>query len=107
MSNTNSFRLIGNVCNELKLEQGNGKTYTRIRLAENYSVKTGDTWEDRTNWFDIVVFGKRAEALVANLKKGRQICISGRMGLRHQEVAGGLRSSISLFGEEVTFLGKA
>ena len=107
MGNTNTFQLIGNVGNELKLETKGGKSYTRIRLAENYSVKEDGEWQQRTNWFDIVVFDKRAESLVSNLSKGRQVCITGRLQTRQQEVAGGIRTTISLIGEEVTFLGKA
>jgi single-strand DNA-binding protein len=57
MYNEASFRLIGRIAKINRV----GKTLG-VNIASNYSVKGGDgTWDERTRWNTVTVFGKQAE----------------------------------------------
>ena len=64
---------------ELKMTQS-GQAVLKLRLATNerYQDKAG-TWQDRTEWASVVVWGKRAEGLHKILEKGSQIFVEGSL----------------------------
>jgi single-strand DNA-binding protein len=80
----NKVILIGNLGAdpEVKYTQG-GQAVANLRLA------TSETWNDRdgnkqerTEWHNVVVWGKTAENCGQYLKKGRQIYVEGRLQSR-------------------------
>lgn len=61
----------------------------------NFSVATSETWKDksgekqeRTDWHNIVVWGKIGENLVRSVRKGDQIYIEGKLQTRSWEKDG-------------------
>lgn len=66
----------GNAANQPELKGQNNHVLV-FRLAVNgraYNQET-ETWEDRADFIDCVMYGKRAEAVGAWLKKGQQVTI--------------------------------
>lgn len=65
---------------ELRTTQS-GTAVLKLRMAttERY-LDANKTWQDRTEWHSVVVWGKRGEALHRFLTKGSKIAIEG--GLR-------------------------
>ena len=59
------------------------KTYTdskgQQRQLAKFSVGVGRDFGDETDWFNVTMFGKRAEVLDKFFDKGSQIMVSGRM----------------------------
>ncbi|MCC6557269.1 MAG: single-stranded DNA-binding protein, partial [Polyangiaceae bacterium] len=70
----NKVFLLGNIGGdpELRFTQG-GQPVLNMRLAttESYLDKQGER-QERTDWHNVVLWGKRAESLATILKKGTQ-----------------------------------
>ena len=64
---------------ELRYTTG-GRAILKFRLATNESWKdqNGEK-QERTDWHNVVIWGKRAEALNGILSKGRRIGVDGRI----------------------------
>ena len=91
---------------ELRATQG-GTSVLRIGLAVNDRARNQQTgeWEDRANFVDCVVFGKRAEALAGMLAKGQRVAIDGRLRYSSWEAQdGSRRSKLEVVVEEIEFM---
>lgn len=74
-------RLIGNVGQNPELHKTSlGIPVCNVRVATDavYKDSTGKIIT-KTEWHDVVCFGKTAEAFVKNKKKGDQIAVSGTL----------------------------
>ena len=91
---------------ELRATQG-GTSVLRIGLAVNDRARNQQTgeWDDRANFVDCVVFGKRAEALAGMLAKGQRVAIDGRLRYSSWEAQdGSRRSKLEVVVEEIEFM---
>lgn len=62
---------------------GSGLPVANFSIATNERRKgEGGNWEDRTEWHDIVAFGKLADICGQYLSKGRQVYVEGRLQTR-------------------------
>ena len=106
-SDYNHVGLVGRITrdSELRYTQS-GMAILRIGLANGYRRKQGEEWQDETNFFDLTLFGRRAEALVQYLTKGRQIAVAG--SLRHERwqdrESGENRSRVSILVNDIQLL---
>jgi single-strand DNA-binding protein len=79
----NRVMLLGNLGAdpELRFGQNADQAVLRLRLAttESYFDKRTNERKERTDWHNVVVFGKRGEALQKILQKGSTIFIEGRL----------------------------
>ncbi|NJO86527.1 MAG: single-stranded DNA-binding protein [Lewinella sp.] len=102
----NSITLIGRVGQTPEmLNTKNGTPYLRFSLAtsDRYSTEEGQAVE-RTEWHNILVFGKRAEALGPFINKGELLVVTGT--LRYQKWVDKYeqnRSSATIHLEELFF----
>lgn len=103
----NNVTLLGNLTRDPELRPlPSGSQVCEIGLAVNGREKRGDTWEDRPDFFEVVVFGKQAEHCAAYLAKGRQVAIVGRVKQdRWTTDAGESRSKVRIVADVVRFLG--
>lgn len=63
-----------------------GTAVCSFSIATNYSVKDDEgNFTDKTDWHNVVVFGKRAEFAGEYLSKGRLVYIEGRIQTRSWE----------------------
>ena len=63
-----------------------GLAVATFSLATNHSVKDQEgNFTDKTEWHNIVTYGKRAEFAGEYLEKGRQVYIEGRIQTRSWE----------------------
>jgi single-strand DNA-binding protein len=63
-----------------------GLAVATFSLATNHSVKDQEgNFTDKTEWHNIVTYGKRAEFAGEYLEKGRQVFIEGRIQTRSWE----------------------
>jgi len=83
----NKVMLIGNVGRDPeKKELPSGSTLLNFSVATNESFKNKEgEWQDRTEWHNIVVWGKRAEGLSKILSKGMPLYIEGKLQTRSWE----------------------
>lgn len=82
------------------------------RAVANFSVATTDAWgtgddrQERTEWHQVVVWGKLAETCGEYLTKGRQVMIEGRLQTRsYEDRDGNTRYVTEIVGQQVQFLG--
>lgn len=81
MEGLNRVMLLGNLGAdpELRMTSG-GQAVLKLRLAtsETYVDKSKER-QERTEWHNVVIWGKRAEALGKILRKGDRIFVEGRL----------------------------
>ena len=81
MPSLNVVHLIGNLGKDAELRYlATGLAKAEFSLAINYGKKKPDgTWDNQTEWVNIVLFGDYADRLAQHLTKGRMVYISGRI----------------------------
>ncbi|MBZ0252974.1 MAG: single-stranded DNA-binding protein, partial [Candidatus Methylomirabilis sp.] len=80
----------------------------------NFSIATTDKWknkegnmEDRTEWHNIVAFGRLAEICGEYLRKGKQVYIEGRLQTRSwEDKDGNKRYMTEIVAREMQMLGR-
>lgn len=78
MSEINLIAISGRLTRDPELRHTPGGTpVMNARLAYSYGRKTGDRWEDVSQFVDVDVFGKRAEFYSSKLTKGSMVFVSG------------------------------
>jgi single-strand DNA-binding protein len=108
MASVNKVILVGNLGRDPETRyMTSGEAVTNIRLA------TTDTWKDkngekqeRTEWHNIVFYGRQAEIAGEYLKKGRQIYVEGRLQTRKwQDKEGQDRYTTEIIADRMQMLG--
>jgi single-strand DNA-binding protein len=104
--NINRVVLTGNLTRDPELSAtGGGLSVCKIGIAVNTRRKSGDTWEEKPNFFRVTVFGRQAESCAQYLKKGRAVAIDGRLEWSQWERDGQKRESVDIIADTVQFLG--
>lgn len=75
----NKTTLFGRLARDPEIKQAGSTNLLKFSIATNERIKKGDVWSDHTEWHNIVVFGKRGEALSKLLFKGSQVLIEGNL----------------------------
>ncbi|MCZ7678070.1 MAG: single-stranded DNA-binding protein [Sandaracinaceae bacterium] len=88
----NKAILIGTVDDTPRLHQTAERSRLTLRLktVESYTDEAGTSHERRA-WHDVVVWGRRAEALAGILSRGRRVAIEGRIVNDHWDGSDGRR----------------
>jgi single-strand DNA-binding protein len=106
MADINHVVLVGRLTRDAELKYtSSGSPVCRLGLAINRRRKVGDQWEDEANFFDIVVWGRTAEALTPYLVKGKQIGVQGELRQNRWEQDGQRRSRVEVHAFNVQLLG--
>ncbi|MBB6213250.1 single-stranded DNA-binding protein [Borreliella californiensis] len=80
MADINSLVLSGRLTRDSELSYTeSGMAVLRFSVANNRRMKKNDEWIDYPQYFDCVIFSKRAESLNDYLKKGKQVVVSGSL----------------------------
>lgn len=105
----NMVCISGNLTRDPELRAtGGGTSVLQFGVAVNERVKNPQTeeWEDRPNFVDCVMFGKRAEALSNLLDKGMKVAVEGRLRYSSWEKDGQRRSKLEVVAEEVELMSR-
>ena len=88
----NNWNFTGNLGKDAEIKQtAGGATLMTFSVA----VKSGYGDNEKTNWVNCVVFGKRAEGQLINyLKKGTQVAISGECELKEWQGQDGTQNKM-------------
>jgi len=105
----NKVLLLGNLGRDPEvryLPSGNAVANFSIATSENFTDRNGSK-QEKTDWHNIVVYGKQAETCGQYLKKGRQVFIEGRISYRNYEAkdGSGKRYVTEIVAPRVQFLG--
>ncbi len=88
--------ITGNVTRDPELRYTpSGSAVCSFGVATNHSIKRGDQWEDVPTFHNIVVWGKQAEYISNNVKKGTKVSLTGRIENRQYDAKDGTKKYIS------------
>ena len=98
----NKVCLLGNIGKDPELAySGTGRAYCRFSIATNYSIKDENgNWQNKTDWHNLVAFGKVAEDCSSRLKKGSKVYVEGKLQYDVFEKEGVKRNSVSIILSE-------
>ena len=107
----NKAFITGNITRDVELRStGGGLSVANFTVAVNDRRKNQQTgeWEDRPNFIDCTMLGKRAEALAQYLTKGVKVSIEGRLRWSQWEDknGGGKRSKVEVVVDEVELMAR-
>ena len=107
----NKVILVGNLGRDPEVRYlPSGQTVANFTLAtsDSYNDRSGAR-QERTDWHNIVVYGKQAELCGQYLKKGRQVYIEGRLTTREYQAkdGSGKRYTTEIVARQIRFLGKS
>jgi len=108
MGSLNKAQIIGNLGEDPELNYtGDGTAVCNLSIATNESYTRDDGTEvDRTEWHDVVAWGRLAEVVAEYLSKGSSLYVEGKLQTRSwQDRDGNERYSTEIKAQEVTFLG--
>lgn len=86
----------GNVTRDPELRYTpSGSAVCSFGVATNHSIKKDDQWEDIPTFHNIVVWGKQAEFIANNVRKGTKVSVTGRIDNRQYDAKDGTKKYIS------------
>jgi single-strand DNA-binding protein len=103
----NRVTLVGRLTRDPELRHlPSGDPLCSIRLAVSSRARDeAGNWGDRSNYFDVTVFGRQAETASTYLAKGRRIGVDGRLSWREwQAQDGSKRQSVEVIANDIFFL---
>lgn len=106
----NSVALAGNLTRDpqMRTTQG-GMAILSMGIAVNDRRKNQQTgeWEDVPQYFELTMFGKRAEAVSKYLSKGTKVAVQGKLHYSSWETQDGQkRSKVDVTVDELEFMSR-
>jgi single-strand DNA-binding protein len=96
---------IGNLTRDAELKYtANGKAVSQFAIAVHRKKRNGEKWEEETSFFDIVVFGKQAEAIHPCLVKSKLVAIDGELKQDRWVQDGQSRSRVEIIANHIQLL---
>jgi single-strand DNA-binding protein len=89
---------------ELKYTAG-GVAVCKFSIAVNRRRKQGEQYVEEASFFDIVLWGRRGEALQKYLEKGKQIAVHGELRQNRWEHNGQTYSKVEIHTVNLQLLG--
>jgi single-strand DNA-binding protein len=109
MAGINKVILVGNVGRDPEVRTTpSGQQVAKFSLAtsENFTSKAGEK-QERTEWHNIVVWGKLADLCKQYVQKGRQIYVEGRLQTSSwNDPQGNKKYRTEIVAQTVQFLGR-
>lgn len=109
MPSFNRVILMGNLTRDPEVRQAqSGTTIVKAGLAINERLPDGQGgWKEETSFFDVVLFGKRAEAFSRFMQKGKPVLLEGRLrqSTWQDKESGQNRSRVEVIVDNWEFVG--
>ncbi len=108
MASVNKVIVLGNLGQDPELRHtASGRPVATLRVATNeqWTDQSGER-KERTEWHNVVVWGRQAENCAQYLSKGRQVFVEGRLQTRKWEDRdGNPRYTTEIVADRVQFIG--
>lgn len=92
----NQVFLSGRCAQEPNVRDVGEQKVVTVRLANNRSYKKGDDWKEETTYVDCEAWGRLAESIANNVRKGTALTVNGRLKTDEWEQDGQKRSKIKV-----------
>lgn len=106
----NIVTVAGNLTRDPELKStASGFPVLHLGIAVNDRMKNQQTgeWEDYPNFFDVTMFGKRAESVARFLAKGSKVTVQGKLHWSQWERDGQKRSKVEIIADELEFMSRS
>jgi len=104
-SDINHVVLVGRLTRDPELKDVGEHKLGKVRLAVTTRAKKGGEWQDISNFFDVVIWGRTAENLAKYSGKGKRIGVTGRLSWREwTDKEGATRQTVEVIAQDVQFL---
>ncbi len=104
----NRVCITGNLTREPEMrETAGGMAILKMGVAVNDRRKNAaGEWEDAPNFFDVIMFGKRAESVSRFLNKGSKIAVEGKLRWSQwdDKDTGAKRSKVEIVADDIEFM---
>lgn len=111
MSGINKAIVLGRLGKDPELKYtASGMAWCKFTVAtsEQWTDKTTNTKQEKTQWHNITVWGKLAEICNQYLQKGRQVYLEGKMDTQMKENQDGTKTYFSgIIADKIEFVGNA
>ena len=108
MNGVNKMILIGTLGKDVETRyaaSGSAICNFSIATSERWTDKTTGEKKEETEWSDIVVFGKTAEACAEYLSKGKVVYVEGKKKTeKYKDKAGVDKYSVKIIADKIEFL---
>jgi single-strand DNA-binding protein len=85
---------------------GKGNAVLNLRVACTTTYKSGEETKENTSWLDVVVWGKRGEALEKLLGKGAPVYVEGEIRTSsYEDKDGNKRNKVEIHATEIRLTG--
>ena len=106
----NRVTILGNCCADPEFrstQSGQGVLSLRLAANESYYDNNSKERKERVEYINVVIWGRRGEALNKILSKGSRVLVEGRLQTRSYEAkdGGGKRNSTEVVANNVVLLG--
>lgn len=101
----NTVVLIGRVGKEPEISNYKETTIAKFSLATSEKYKVGEEKKEKTQWHNIVFFGKLANIIEQYVKKGSQLYIQGKIDYSEYEKDGEKKYFTQVIGSQLQMLG--
>lgn len=104
----NKVFLTGNLTRDIEVKYtASGMPVGNFGIAVNDYIKNRDGgYKDYANFFELTLFGNRAESLEQYLKKGTKVAIVGKLHFSQWERDGEKRNKVEVHVNEIEFLSR-
>lgn len=104
----NTVALVGNLVRDPEVRATtSGNTVMNFSLAVNERERNAQgEYEDVPSYFDMVMFGNRAEAVSRFISKGSKVAVRGHLKQRRWEKDGQRRSKVEVIVEDLDFMSR-
>jgi single-strand DNA-binding protein len=106
--NVNKVLLMGNITRDIEMRQfPSGGSIGKFTIAVNERYKDrNEQWQERANFIDCEVFGRKAEVMAQYLGKGKPVFIEGKLRLDKWEdkQSGENRSKLKVVVDDFQFV---
>lgn len=109
MSSLNQCNFIGNLGKDPEIRytpEGSAVTSFSIACSESWKDKKTGQKVDKTEWVNVVAFGKLAEIMAEYLKKGSKVFVSGKFQTDKYEKDGVTKYSTKINARDMVMLGE-
>lgn len=96
MSDYNHVGLFGRLTRDAEIKKVNDLSILSFPIVINRRRKRNENWISEGSFFNLHLFGKRAEGLYPYLKKGQRVVVGGHLEQRTWEKEGERRSTIEI-----------
>jgi single-strand DNA-binding protein len=108
MASFNKIIIVGYLGRDAELRytpQGTAVCNFSVATTERRKDRSGEL-QDVTTWFNVSLWGNRAETTSQYLNKGKLVFVEGRLSQReYQDRDGNTRTSLDVFATDVQFIG--